>query len=323
MPEKQLTYKGYLYLLNRIGYWIVKNKKEIKHVKEYTLISKKKKSYEDIIKIIKKNGEKYGTNEYVGLMVEYHIQKKGDLPLYVMGSTGERKYTKTSYKDMVKRVVAFRKNKKANPKTVKAVYEKVNVTSKVNTTTNSAQTKPKQVDCKSPYKALPYDSKSSCDHMGQNTGYYCGPSMLQKMLYELGITGISQSQLASVAGTTTSGTDHSGLETAVAWVAKKKKVKLTCNWYNFSDLSWDKLGKIMCDKNKSFGCHILYRDQWGHYEKPLSIYTGDKIIKVINSLGDKCTSSCYCGYIEERSFNTQKRYISGISQKSILVITKG
>ena len=326
MATKELTYNGYLYLLNRIAYWLQKNNKKVTTKNEYK-IGNDSKSLKVIINTIKKHGTNYNSNEFIGRYVEYIITSKkddDDLPSYVSSKDGKRQYSKASYKDMVKRVVAFRKKNNRNPKTVKAEYEKINTTNikKTNTSTVKVSTS-KKSECKSPYKALPYDSKSSCDHMGQNTGYYCGPSMIQKMLYELGITGITQKQLASVAGTTTSGTDHSGLETAVAWVAKKKKVKLTCKWYNFSDLSWDKLGKIMCNKNQSFGCHIRYRDKWGHYEKPLSIYTDSKVVKVINSLGNKCTSSCYCGYVEERSFSTQKRYIAGISQKSVLVITKG
>lgn len=337
MTTKELTYKGYLYLLNRIGYWLVNNNKKITHPKEIT-INKKSKTYAQIVKIIKANGKKYGKDEYVGRLMEYHITKSDVLPAYVMGSSEVNQYSKSSYTDMVKRVTAFRKKEGRNPSTVKATYTKVAKTNtsnsstkktsqtKTNTSskkTTTTKTETKKAECKSPYKALPYDNKSSCDHMGQNTGYYCGPSMLQKMFYELGITGIKQSDLARVAGTTSYGTDHNGLETAVAWVAKKKGVKLSCKWYNFSDLGWNGLGKIMCNKKKSFGCHIKYRDKWGHYEKPLSIYTDKSIVKVINSLGDKCTSSCYCGYVESRSFSTHKRYIAGISQKSILVITKG
>lgn len=318
MATKQLTYGGYLYLLNRIAYWLAKNNKKVSTQKEYT-IGKQKRTLKQITDAIQKNGTNYKSSDWIGRYVEYIIinnKDDKDLPSKVISKDGKRQYSKASYKDMVKRTVAFRKKEGRNPNTVRGEYtNRTSATTKKETTT-------KKVECKSPYKALPYDNKSSCDHMGQNTGYYCGPSMLQKMFYELGITGIKQSDLARVAGTTTYGTDHNGLATAVAWVAKKKKVKLSCKWYNFSDLGWKGLGQIMCDKRKSFGCHILYRDKWGHYEKPLSIYTGDNIVKVINSLGDKCTSSCYCGYVESRSFSTHKRYIAGISQKSILVITK-
>ena len=79
-------------------------------------------------------------------------------------------------------------------------------------------------NCTNPYKALPYNNNTGCDAMGQNTGYYCGCSMLQKMFYRLGYK-VSQSEIARVAGTTTSGTGHAGLETAIAYVGKKFGVK--------------------------------------------------------------------------------------------------
>ena len=336
MATKELKYTGYLYLLNRIGYWLVINDKKITHPNEVTIQGKTKK-YETIIETIKNNGKKYGKDEFVGRLMEYHITKSDVLPAYVMGSGEVNQYSRASYTDMVKRVTKFRKDNGRNPNSVKAEYVKVEKSSTSSASSSSSKKKKsvtkknntkkktttgKKTECKSPYKALPYDNKTGCDHMGQNTGYWCGPSMLQKMFKELGITGIKQSDLARVAGTTTVGTDHYGLETAVAWVSKKKGVKLSCKWYYFSDLSWKKLGAIMCNKKQSFGCHIKYRDKWGHYEKPLSIYTDTNTVKVINSLGDKCTSSCYCGYIESRSFSTHKRYIDGVSQKSILVITR-
>ena len=186
---------------------------------------------------------------------------------------------------------------------------------------NSSSKTPTKTKCTNPYKAIPYNSNSGCNAMGQDTGYFCADSMLQKMFYRLGYK-ISQEELARVAGTTTAGTGHGGIETAIAYVGKKYGVKFKVEWYNLSDLGFEKMGKLMCQKNTSVGNHLLYRDQYGHYEYPLTVNTTNKTIKVINSLGSMCTSSCYCGYIEERNWSTHKRYISGISQKSVLVITK-
>ena len=66
--------------------------------------------------------------------------------------------------------------------------------------------------------------------------------------------------------------------------------------------------------------HLLYRNKWGHYEPIKSV--GD-YLKILNSLGDSCGGSTYCGYIETRSKSEQKSYISGISQKSVAVLTNG
>ena len=47
----------------------------------------------------------------------------------------------------------------------------------------------------------------------------------------------------------------------------------------------------------------------------------DDYCDVQNSLGDYCDYPAYYGYVEERYLSTFRSYISGISQKSIMVIT--
>ena len=193
-----------------------------------------------------------------------------------------------------------------------------------NKNSNSQSTSSKQNtnNCNNPYKSVPYTTKPGCDELGQNTNYYCGVSALQKCLYKFGIH-ISQKTLAQWAGTTTKGTDHRGLETAIANVAKTHNVKLSCKWYNYSELGLEGVAKILCQPNKDVLWHLLYRLEYGHYEKVAEINTKTQKLKVMNSLGNKCSNGCFCGYIEERTAASQKSYCSGISQKSILVITKG
>ena len=105
---------------------------------------------------------------------------------------------------------------------------------------------------------------------------------------------------------------------------KKYNKKVNINWYNFSELAgssskrWDKIAEYL--KKGAVFFHLLYRDQWGHYEPIKSV--GDDL-KILNSLGDSCGSGAYCGYIETRGRGTQQRYISGISQKSVAVLTNG
>ena len=57
--------------------------------------------------------------------------------------------------------------------------------------------------------------------MGQCTGYYCACNSLQQCFYRLTGIFVSESTIASVAGTTTEGTDHEGINTAVAWCNRK------------------------------------------------------------------------------------------------------
>lgn len=163
-------------------------------------------------------------------------------------------------------------------------------------------------------------TKSGCDNMGQNNGYYCGCHSLQEVFRNLTGKVVAQSTIASWAGTTTSGTDHSGLSTAVAKFNKTYGYNLTVEWKNFSELGWSGIKKIVNSTNQDCVIHNLYRNQWGHYEVINSV--SDSNIKVQNSLGDKCSSGCYCGYVENRTPSTFKSYISGISQKSVMIITK-
>ena len=180
--------------------------------------------------------------------------------------------------------------------------------------------KGKSSTCENPYKSLPINAGKGCDAMGQNTPYYCGVSALQKVLYKFGIK-VSQKTLASYAGTSRSGTSHQGIRTAVEYIARKNNIKLTVKEYNFSELGFEKLGKMICKPNVDAITHLYYRLQYGHYEKIKSIDVKDSQVEVVNSLGSKC-GNCYCGYIEKRSFVIEKQYFNGISQKSIILITK-
>ena len=161
--------------------------------------------------------------------------------------------------------------------------------------------------------------KSGCDNMGQNNGYYCGCHSLQEVIRNLYGIVVPQSTIASWAGTTTAGTGHEGLNTAVVAFNKKYNKNLLVSWKNFSDLGWAGIKKIVDSKNQDCIIHCLYRNRWGHYEVINDVSSN---INVQNSLGSYC-GSCYCGYIEYRTQAEFRSYISGISQKSIMVLTRG
>lgn len=144
--------------------------------------------------------------------------------------------------------------------------------------------------------------------------------MVQEIIRNLTGKVISQSTLARVIGTTSAGSDHNGINTAFAWFNKKYNYNLEVNWKNFSDMGWDKIKKILESDNQDCGLHELYRDKWGHYTNYDKVYPGS--VDVHNSLGSKCSSSCYCGYTENRSKTAAKRYLSGISQKSVIIVTR-
>ena len=174
-----------------------------------------------------------------------------------------------------------------------------------------------------PNKLHDYLTNTGCAGMGQCTSYYCACNSLQQCFYRLTGIKVDEKTIAKIAGTTTSGTDHAGINTAVAWFNKKYNKNVKIAWYNFSDLGkndnerWSKLSSLI--KKGAVFCHLLYRDKYGHYEVPKSV--GADNLSILNSLGDSCGSGTYCGYIESRSKSVQRRYIAGISQKSIAVLT--
>lgn len=169
----------------------------------------------------------------------------------------------------------------------------------------------------------PYLKNKGCSGMGQCTSYYCGCNSFQQAFYRLTGILVDEATIAKVAGTTTSGTDHNGLNTVVAWFNKKYKKNVKITWKNFSDLGktdaerWKKLQHYI--NIGAVFIHLLYRKKWGHYEVPESV--NDANLTILNSLGDKCSSSSYCGYIEYRTKAEQLSYIKGISQKSIAILT--
>ena len=173
---------------------------------------------------------------------------------------------------------------------------------------------------KSPYKKYGHSTISGCDNRGQNTGYYCACHSMQEVIRNLTGKVIKQSTLAGWAGTTTSGTGHAGIETAIAKAAKELNVNFKLKWYDFSELGWNGINNILKSNDKDCIIHNLYLNQYGHYEVINSI-SGNNI-KVQNSLGSYCSNGCYCGYVEDRTTTEFRSYINGISQKSILVIKR-
>lgn len=163
-------------------------------------------------------------------------------------------------------------------------------------------------------------TKNGCDNMGQNTPYYCACHSLQEVIRNLYGIVIKQKTLAAVMGTTTSGTDHQGIHTAVAWFNRKYKKKLSMSEKYFSDFGAKGLQKLIASDNQDFIVHLAYQGKYGHYEVVNSI--GESTWNIQNSLGNKCTP-CYCGHKEQRTFSTEKAWINAkTGVKSILVFKR-
>lgn len=170
--------------------------------------------------------------------------------------------------------------------------------------------------------------KSGGDCLGQITGYHCACHCIKQIIRRFGITGYTERTIGGYAGTTTAGTSHQGIETAIAKITKLEGINLKVEWLNFSDLGsnskerWKKYGDLMTDDNKGVFHHELYRNKYGHYSILKQVNINSMKLIVANSLGSKCGGTSYCGYMENRSTNTQEQYLKGISQKSICIITK-
>lgn len=297
MPTKNITYKEYKRLLNLIAYQLNKSGKKYNHREKYTA-GGKTVSYTKIIKKIKENDKNYTSNRYIARFVEKTIIKDNKTLDFLPSSVtiNDEKYAKNNYVDAIQRVVKYRKNHKENPKTIKITYTTI-------------------------LKKYGRSTKTGCDNRGQNTGYYCACHMAQEIIRNLTGKVIPQKTIAAVMGTTTSGTGHDGINTFFAWFNKNYGYNLIVEWKNFSDLGWDGINKILKSNNQDCGLHELYRDTWGHYTNYDKI--NDMSVDVHNSLGSTCANGCYCGYTEKRSKTDAKRYLTGISQKSVIIVTRG
>lgn len=311
-----IKHEKYEILLNLIGYWLISNNRKFnkRNTYEYQGRTADLATIENVLLSRKKTPSEDGLT---GRYVEASIVDNSDysfLPNYV--TYEGKQYLKANVIDMVQRVLVYEQKNGRIPLTVET---------DINTTINNTTTS----NCTNPYTSKPHPTKSGCNGMGQNTSVYCAPSSVHKSLHKFGITDITQSQLASWMGTTSGGTSHQGIETGIAKVNKNKKTNIKIEWFNLKDLGWEKIGKLLCQPNKAVFCHILYKNggtcngtgNFGHYELLTKVNLSTKYVQVLNSLGNKC-GSCYCGFYQDRTMACQEKFMSGISQKSICVLTK-
>ena len=308
-----------------------------------------------IPKVVTVNNQKYSLKYVIYILSYAVINPNKNVTLFQIkeapNPTGDKiseKLSKKDYTDVAKRILAYIKAKKVCPnfartttskkrlnidvitymlaRIVNYYYTNKKMPSSAVVSSNFFQTK-KTTTTKTTktIKLSPYLTDEGCSGMGQCNGHFCGPNSLQQCFYRLTGVHVSEYDIASAAGTTSEGTDHDGLESAVYWFNKKYNKNIKITWKNFSDLGsseserWSNLQQYI-NKGAVF-VHLLYRDQWGHYEVPKAVR--DDYLYILNSLGDGCGEGTYCGYIETRSKSEQLSYINGISQKSIAILTNG
>lgn len=256
------------------------------------------------------------------------IKSKKRLPNYLKFK-GKKIKQRVFIYSFAKIIVWYNKNKNTLPGTCTfRTSETVAANKKSNTKSSTG--------CTNPYTSKPHYTDSGCNKLGQCTPFYCGPHSVHQGFRKFGVTNISEATIAGWAGTTTSGTDHDGLNTAIKKAAKKAGIEVDIKWYNFSDLGktvkarFETLAKMICKKNVFAFTHIGYQCSgecssgtvFGHYEMLDQIDVKNQKVRALNSLGNKCGSNSYCGHLQWRSYALEAHYISNISQKSICVVTK-
>ncbi len=124
----------------------------------------------------------------------------------------------------------------------------------------------------------------------QDTGYTCGPSSLLMMLRELAQSALpqySEAYVAKLAGTSTGGTTHDGMINAAKKIAADLGWKLTAKRVNFSDTSWEQLGKWIADPKVGVVAHVMTaglpywgNSDYGHYIFPIGLNITKKTITI-------------------------------------------
>ena len=269
-----------------------------------------------------------------------YCNKNGRVPAYVI--TIKNKADFTTYLYGVCKILNYYKENKVLPNSCLFTSSYIDVNEKTVTKTKNNNTQSTSTSKKTSGKSKIYTSKphllTTAEDLGQKFPYSCGANLLQQLLKKLlGVT-IPETTLMSWAGTTTAGTSHSGLETAIAIAAKKYKANLKVTWKNFSSMGktiderFEAVGKLMSQPNIAVGWHIGYQDSgekatgtiFGHYEGVDKINTVNKRVRALNSLGYKVNTNAYQGHLQWRPYSLQATYAANTpgGQPALMIVIK-
>ena len=269
-----------------------------------------------------------------------YCSKNTRVPAYVVTIRNKADFTTFVY--ACSKILVYYDNHKTLPGTCLFSSSYVDVSENDSAKTKNNQSTSTSHSKKTSGKTKIYTSRphllTTAEDLGQKFPYSCGANLLQQLLKKLlGVT-IPETTLMSWAGTTTAGTSHSGLETAIAIAAKKYKVNLQVTWKNFSDMGktiderFEAVGKLMSRPDTAVGWHIGYQDSGekatgtiiGHYEEADKIDTLNKRIRALNSLGYKLNANAYQGHLQWRPYSLQAHYAANTpgGQPALMIVTK-
>lgn len=155
--------------------------------------------------------------------------------------------------------------------------------------------------------------------MKQATTYWCAPTAITQVWYELFGDNLSQTTIARMAGTTQDGTSHSGINTALNQLAKRYGKNITIEWRNYSDLTSNDIAQIFRDPRKACLWHVMWHnlnnweDTGGHYCYYACINPKGKYVYEAYSLSGPS--------LIKRSFDYVKTVTGEISQPSCCIVT--
>ena len=260
------------------------------------------------------------------------------VPSYITTTSTKIRVSFELFMYSLSKIITYYQDNNALP--TYCIFKKVDISNAVSSTINIQKNINSSTSNNSKiYISSPHYTTPGCNALGQCTPYYCGPHSIHQTIRKFGITKYSEKQIAAWAGTTTSGTSHSGINTAIAKIASLTSIKLSVQWKNFSDMGstqderFKNVAKILANKNKAIIWHIGYRNGgntttgtiFGHYECIDKINIGTKYVRALNSLGTKKSDGSYTGKLQDRSFAVQSNFAANTpgGQKALCIITRG
>lgn len=154
----------------------------------------------------------------------------------------------------------------------------------------------------------------------QINNYFCAPVTITQVWYELFGTDESQTEVSKYAETTTNGTSHNGINTALQKLANKYNKKISIQWKNYSSMTLQELAEIVADPNRALILHVMWHnlnnwnDKGGHYTTLACVNPKKGYVYEIYSLSGP--------ELINRTSDYMKTVTSEISQQSVCIITK-